>query len=143
LAVVRRSRLAGAWATPGKEAAVLLVDTTGELRAWFALADSVIMGKSFLGEGGQNPVEPILAGRPVVTGPHMQNFAALTARLVEVGGMCQVQDMAELEVTLRQWVSDADVRRKLARAGQQALRSHAGATQRTVDKLLEITGNRA
>ena len=50
---------------------VLILDTTGELRDWYACADVVFIGKSLCGSGGQNPVEPVLSGRPVVFGPHM------------------------------------------------------------------------
>lgn len=115
---------------------VLLVDTTGELRAWYGLADMVVVGKSFEGRGGQNPVEPILAGRPVVVGPHMENFAGLTARLVNAGGMAQVADWTSLFDLLDQWVRDPASARQLVDRGQKVLAEHAGATDRTVDKML-------
>src|SRR4029077_3943203 len=51
---------------------ILLVNTTGELRDWYSTATVVVVGKSFYGVGGQNPVEPILAGKPVMVGPHME-----------------------------------------------------------------------
>ena len=60
----------------------LLVNTTGELRAWYHLASVVVIGKSFLGKGGQNPVEPIMAGKAVITGPHMENFKAVMNQLL-------------------------------------------------------------
>ena len=58
----------------------LLLDTTGELRNWYAVATVVFIGKSLTAHGGQNPVEPILAGKPVIFGPHMENFASLARR---------------------------------------------------------------
>ncbi len=59
---------------------VLVVNTTGELREWYHLATVVFIGKSLTAHGGQNPVEPVLAGQPVVYGPNMENFAAIVAR---------------------------------------------------------------
>ena len=59
----------------------LLLDTTGELRDWYGVATVVFIGKSLTATGGQNPVEPILAGKPVVFGPHMENFASLAQSL--------------------------------------------------------------
>ncbi|MFN2541980.1 MAG: 3-deoxy-D-manno-octulosonic acid transferase, partial [Chthoniobacterales bacterium] len=53
----------------------ILLDTTGELRNWYAIATVVFVGKSLLAHGGQNPAEVIVAGKPVVFGPHMENFA--------------------------------------------------------------------
>ncbi len=148
LPVVRRTRLSefaghDRREVMGEDPPVILVDTTGELRGWYALADTVIMGKSFLGRGGQNPVEPIMAGRPVVVGPHMENFAALTELLRRERGICQVSDLRELEAALREWLEDEGTAARLATAGRKALESHAGATDRTVDKLLEISGKTA
>ncbi|HET9857129.1 MAG TPA: glycosyltransferase N-terminal domain-containing protein, partial [Chthoniobacterales bacterium] len=53
----------------------LLIDSTGELRDWYGVATLAFIGKSLLARGGQNPAEAILAGKPVVFGPHMENFA--------------------------------------------------------------------
>ena len=70
----------------------LLVDTTGELRDWYSVATIVFMGKSLAAHGGQNPVEAIVANRPVIFGPHMENFAALARTLVAAGGALQPND---------------------------------------------------
>lgn len=120
------------------EPPVLLVDTTGELRTWYALADAVVMGKSFLAQGGQNPVEPIMAGCPVVAGPHMENFAALVALLNRVKGFCQVSDFKALEVLLATWIREPPLAVAVATAGRRALETHAGATERAIEKLLAI-----
>lgn len=117
---------------------ILLVDSTGELRAWYALAQSVIVGKSFLGEGGQNPVEPILTGRPVVVGPHMENFEALTLLLTAKGGIKQVESLEALSKVLEGWLERPEEAAELVQRGQEALETHAGATGRTVEKLLSF-----
>ena len=53
---------------------VILLDTIGELSAIYGAADIAVIGKSFIGTGGQNPLEPAYWGKPVVCGPHMENF---------------------------------------------------------------------
>ena len=60
----------------------VLLDTTGDLRRWYSIATVVFIGKSMTAHGGQNPVEPIMARRPVVFGPHMENFVTLAGTLV-------------------------------------------------------------
>src|SRR5437870_12136606 len=79
------------------DAHCVLLDTTGELRRWYGIATVVFIGKSLTAHGGQNPVEPILAGKPVVLGPHMENFATLARTLVSNQGAIQVADAGSLE----------------------------------------------
>jgi 3-deoxy-D-manno-octulosonic-acid transferase len=53
---------------------VLLLDSVGELSSVYGIADIALIGKSFLGVGGQNPLEPAYWGKPILCGPHMENF---------------------------------------------------------------------
>jgi 3-deoxy-D-manno-octulosonic-acid transferase len=53
---------------------IILLDTVGELSTIYGIADIAIIGKSFKGYGGQNPLEPAYWGKPIVCGPHMENF---------------------------------------------------------------------
>lgn len=114
----------------------LLVDTTGELRAWQHLATVVVVGKSFLATGGQNPAEAVMAGKPVIFGPHMENFAALVRILLSKEGAIQVQDFAELQERLLCLIQHPSKASRLALSGREALQAHEGATQRTVTMLL-------
>src|SRR5581483_11002364 len=82
------------------DADCIVLDTTGELQRWYTVATVVFMGKSLTAHGGQNPVEPIMAGKPVVFGPHMENFATLAKALVSQKGAIQVQDIDSLERTI-------------------------------------------
>ncbi|MBJ7258822.1 MAG: 3-deoxy-D-manno-octulosonic acid transferase [Chthoniobacterales bacterium] len=117
---------------------ILLIDTTGELPDWYACADVVFVGKSLAGHGGQNPVEAILAGRPAVFGPHMENFAALTAELLSAGGAIQVDDAEELGNVVVGLLADAQKRAGIAARGAAALDAHRGATARTADLLERV-----
>jgi 3-deoxy-D-manno-octulosonic-acid transferase len=115
---------------------ILLVDTTGELRAWQHLATIVVIGKSFLATGGQNPAEAAMARKPVVFGPHMENFEALVRILLSKSGAVRVGDFAELEATLARLLNDAEEARRIGLAGHDALQAHEGSTRRTAALLL-------
>jgi 3-deoxy-D-manno-octulosonic-acid transferase len=56
------------------DSGVILLDSVGELSAVYGAADIAIIGKSFIGFGGQNPLEPAFWGKAVICGPHMENF---------------------------------------------------------------------
>src|SRR6059058_6175501 len=95
------------------DADCILLDTTGELQRWYSIATVVFVGKSLTAHGGQNPVEPILAGKPVVFGPHMENFATLASMLVSKKGAVQVQDVNSLEQALGELQRDSKARQRL------------------------------
>ena len=119
---------------PAEPADVLLIDTTGELRDWTAHADLVIIGKSFLATGGQNPSEAILANKPVVFGPNMQNFEPLASRLVDVKGALRAHTQTELANAITQALNPATAS-MMTKQASMLLRTHEGATQRIVDLL--------
>lgn len=113
--------------------ACLLVDSTGELRDWTAHASAVIIGKSILGHGGQSPVDALLASVPVICGPHMENFAALIARLEGSDAILRAADPQELEHGLQRMLAGAAAEQ--AGRAREVLAQHAGATLRSVEML--------
>jgi 3-deoxy-D-manno-octulosonic-acid transferase len=118
----------------------LIIDTTGELRAWQCLATLVVVGKSFLAKGGQNPAEAVMAKKPVLFGPHMENFDALVDLLLARKGAIQVADVDALEQSLAALLADPAARDQLGEAGHAALQVHEGATEKTVARLLAHQG---
>ncbi len=123
--------------TPSREPIdCLLLDTTGELRFWFAVATVVFMGKSLTTIGGQNPVEPILAHKPVVFGPHMENFAALSRALLARKAAIQVDDASSLVAAITQLLRDPEARSQIVARAHEVLAPHEGATRRTAELVL-------
>jgi 3-deoxy-D-manno-octulosonic-acid transferase len=116
----------------------LLLDTTGELQRWYGIATVVFIGKSLTAHGGQNPVEPILAGKPVVFGPHMENFATLANMLVSKKGAVQVQDVNSLEQALAELLHDSEARQRLVQSAHEVLSEHQGATARAAALISEL-----
>jgi 3-deoxy-D-manno-octulosonic-acid transferase len=116
----------------------LLLDTTGELQRWYGIATVVFVGKSLTAHGGQNPVEAILAGKPVVFGPHMENFATLAKTLVSKNGAIQVQDVSSLESALAELLRDSKARQRLVLNAHEVLSEHRGATARAAALIHEL-----
>jgi 3-deoxy-D-manno-octulosonic-acid transferase len=116
----------------------LLIDTTGELRDWYGVATLVFIGKSLLASGGQNPAEAILAGKPVVFGPHMENFAALAKSLVEQSGAIQVNSPSELRRAITHLLANPDEREKIVENARRVLETHRGATVRTAQLVVDL-----
>jgi 3-deoxy-D-manno-octulosonic-acid transferase len=116
----------------------LLLDTTGELQCWYGIATVVFMGKSLTAHGGQNPVEPILAGKPVVFGPHMENFVTLANMLVSKKGAIQVQDVDSLERALAELLRDSEVCERLVQNAHEVLSEHHGATAHAAALIHEL-----
>lgn len=114
---------------------VLLIDTTGELRDWYHCADAVFIGKSLAGSGGQNPAEAIMAGRPVIFGPHMENFATLRDALLASEGAIEVRDARSLAAAADSLLSDPARRGELARRAMDALKPHQNAAARTAEMI--------
>jgi 3-deoxy-D-manno-octulosonic-acid transferase len=116
-------------AATGDRRHVFLIDSTGELGDWTAHADVVIIGKSFLSTGGQNPCEAIMAERPVIFGPHMENFQPLASRLIASGGCISASGPDELARAVSAAL-DPDNARSMTRHASALLAPHEGATQR-------------
>ena len=112
------------------DADCVLLDTTGELQRWYGIATVVFVGKSLTAHGGQNPVEAIFAGKPVLFGPHMENFATLARRLVSNNGAIQIADLDSLEGVVAELLRDADARKRLVQNARAILSEHQGATAR-------------
>jgi 3-deoxy-D-manno-octulosonic-acid transferase len=114
-----------------------LLDTIGELRDAYALADLVVVGRSFGGLFGSDMLEPIAMGKAVVVGPAVGDFAEIAAALLEGGGLVQCSREA-LPATLARLLGDPAERAALASRGGAVIRGRRGASQRHADLLVEL-----
>ncbi len=115
-----------------------ILNAMGELRHWYAAGTVVFVGKTLTAHGGQNPVEPIAAGRPVIFGPNMENFAVLARSLVQQGGAVQVANEAELRENVARLLRDEPARLRLVENARNVLRRHDGATLRTAELVTNL-----
>ena len=134
LAVTRRSE----GASPPSDHGIYLADTLGELGGLMTGAELVIMGGSFIPRGGQNVVEAARAGRAIITGPHMHNFADETARLAAAGALVQVDDTAGAVEQAHGLLADPERRTAMGMAAQAVLRTESDMAARYSQALLDI-----
>jgi 3-deoxy-D-manno-octulosonic-acid transferase len=138
---VRRSALSQPLSEP---AAVILVDTIGELSAVWGLAEVAFVGGSLDGKrGGQNMIEPAAYGAAVLFGPHVWNFKETAARLLEQKAAIQVTDEKMLENEIDRLLGDASARTTLGAFAQRFVLSQQGATERTIAALADLTHRNA
>ncbi|HEX6626163.1 MAG TPA: 3-deoxy-D-manno-octulosonic acid transferase [Pyrinomonadaceae bacterium] len=130
-------------------ACVILLDTIGELRAVYPLADIVFVGGSISRTGGHNVLEPAAAAKCVVTGPHTFNFTAVVNSFLERQALVQLPDLDEAEApgalarVLGDLLANEGERRRIGERARAALEENRGATARTVGLLSTLLEQRA
>lgn len=117
---------------------VLLVDTIGELRGWWGLADLAFVGGSLGNRGGQNMLEPCGYGAAVCFGPNTRNFRDIVAELLAANAARVVVDVQSLRTFIAEMLEHPDAALQMGKAAQQLIKSHQGAGQQTVDLLLGL-----
>ncbi len=132
---VRRSELGGydSAGEPLKEK-VLLLDSVGELSSVYAIADIAVIGKSLIGTGGQNPLEPAYWGKPILCGPHMENFPFMQ-EFYDAGAAFEVEP-ASLAQKIGELLADPDLAKAAGKKARRLYESKSGA----VTKAMEIIG---
>ena len=116
-------------------ARVLLLDTIGELSSLFAHADVVFMGGTLARRGGHNILEPAFFGKPVIVGPHMENFQAIADDFRVAGASVAIAGAAELAGAVERMLRDPGAVGERARECAAARR---GATERAVEEARAI-----
>ncbi len=111
---------------------VYLLDVMGELPRFYAAADIAFVGGSLLDYGGHNVLEPAALGTPVLTGPHVFNFAEICRLLAAGGALHMVADGAELVAAAARWLRDSNERDAVGRTGRDIVLRHRGATRTTL-----------
>lgn len=115
-------------------APVVVLDTIGELARAYRLATLVFVGGSFTTRGGQNILEPAAQGRPVLFGPHMENFKDSVQVLVGRGGI-QVKDPEHLRQIVAELLDKPETLRALGELAQGAVHQVSGASDRNVERM--------
>jgi len=118
-------------------APVVVLDSIGELARAYRLATLVFVGGSFTTRGGQNILEPAAQGRPVLFGPHMENFHDSVQVLVGRGGI-QVNDAEHLWRVMSDLLARPDSLASLGELARNAVRQVSGASDRNVEALARL-----
>jgi 3-deoxy-D-manno-octulosonic-acid transferase len=109
---------------------VFLGDTMGEMAFYYGACDVAVIGGSFAPLGGQNLIEALAVGAPVIVGPHMFNFSEATQLALQAGAAAQVADAAAAMHDAFVLLGDGARRKKMSEAGKALCAAHRGATER-------------
>lgn len=136
LRLQRRSQLdLSAAPTLNAQTQVLLGDSMGEMFAYYTSCDLAFIGGSLLPLGGQNLIEACALGKPVLMGPHMFNFAEISAQALAADAALQVTDAADLAQQAQVLLADRGRMQQIGASGAAFALQHQGATMRTIAAL--------
>jgi 3-deoxy-D-manno-octulosonic-acid transferase len=133
---VRRS---DAGSVRDKDAEVILLDSIGELRAAYPIAELVFVGGSLIKHGGQSIFEPAAAGRAIMTGPHTTNFAVAVDAFLEKEALIQLPQTARSAIVpnlvkaISELLTETERRRQLGENALGMMKNNAGAVERTLE----------
>jgi 3-deoxy-D-manno-octulosonic-acid transferase len=122
---------------------VVVIDTIGELATLYQLATVVFVGGSLVATGGHNVLEPAVYGKPIVFGPHMENFREIADTFAASGAAVRLDEPHELEEALVDLLGDPVRRARLGAAARALVEANRGAKDRTLrvlETLLEPEG---
>jgi 3-deoxy-D-manno-octulosonic-acid transferase len=138
------SSLAPAPQSEAQMADAILLDSMGELSALYRFASVVFVGGSLVPKGGHNILEPALYARPIIVGPHMENFREIAdqfrqrAALLQLRGASDQELIAELRAALTGLLTDAEQADRLGENARSVVNDNRGATARTVAALARL-----
>ena len=112
---------------------VVVLDSIGELPFLLPIATVVFVGGSIVARGGHNILEPAVHGKPVVFGPHMENFSEIAAEFVRHQAAIQLASGAELPEVVVRLFGDPVERARLGAAARALIDANRGAKDRTLD----------
>ena len=117
---------------------VVVLDTIGELAQLFQVATVVFVGGSLVDAGGHNILEPAVFGKPIVFGPHMQNFAEIAQAFLDNHAGVQVKNGRELETVLLELLDDPVRRAGLGAAARALVEANRGARGKSLNAIAEL-----
>lgn len=134
---IRRTKL-GERAEKDQTPPILLVDTVGELGAWWGTARIAFVGGSMGPRGGQNMIEPAAYGAAVSFGPNTKNFRDISTMMIQANAAEVVADQAEMTAFVRHALADPSWAESLGGRAKKLVVSQQGATAQTVGYLEKL-----
>ena len=112
---------------------VLVLDTMGELVGFYGIADIAFVGGSFVDAGGHNPLEPAVFAKPVLFGPHMEDFADIVDEMVSEKAAVQLVGPDELYPQIVEYLQYPEKMKQSGQAAQSFVLARQGVTKRHID----------
>ncbi|WP_417271589.1 3-deoxy-D-manno-octulosonic acid transferase [Celeribacter sp.] len=135
LTVAQRSSFGADAGATLPQVQVLVGDSTGEMNAYYPLADLVFVGASLVDHGGHNIVEPMALGRPVVMGPSTYGIDFVAEPAARVGAFESLPDAAALEARIAALLADPSALAQMGAAAEAFMANQTGASDRTFSGL--------
>jgi len=117
---------------------VVVLDTIGELATVYQIATVVFVGGSLVATGGHNVLEPAVFGKPIVFGPHMENFAEIADAFVSNAAGVQLAGEEQIDETFVSLISDPVRRARLGAAARALVEANRGAKEKSVTVLADL-----
>lgn len=114
---------------------VLLVDQMGELMFWYSHAALCFVGGTLARVGGHNPLEPLVAGKPILFGPHTHNAPQVFDEIEQTGAGLRVHDTDDLVRATEAWLTQPESLQASVQAAKALLLRNQGASKRTLEVL--------
>jgi len=137
-ACVRYSTLKADNSTAPQKTPVILGDTMGDLKKFYAIAAVVFVGRSLVPMGGSDMMEPAGLGKCTLFGPHTFNFRQTVEVLLKGNGALEVADAGALYESTLKCLTDAAFAARIADAGHKIIRHNQGATEKTVSAVTAL-----
>ena len=115
---------------------IIVVDTMGDLIGIYEKSRVAFVGGSLAPYGGQNILEPLFFGTPVIFGPYMENFRDIADIVLENKAGVMVDNGNDLSMTMKNIMSDASLQQEMGRAGRRIIQKQQDVMKKTVDIIL-------
>lgn len=136
--LIRYSRIKTGEKTAENQDAVILGDTMGDLRKFYSLATVVFVGRSLVPMGGSDMMESAAMGKCTIFGPHTFNFRETVKSLLQAQGAIEVKDGDKLFEIIRKCLNEPQFAQQIALRGQQVIKQNQGATEKTIDAIINL-----
>lgn len=117
---------------------IYLGDTMGEMLIFYGAADVAFVGGSLIPRGGHNMLEPAALNKPILTGPHLFNFAEISELFVKADALIKVQDSESLAEQLMRFAEDPASRLAMGERAKKVMQANQGALQKQLDAIVAI-----
>jgi 3-deoxy-D-manno-octulosonic-acid transferase len=130
-------------ATDSRAADIVLLDSIGELQSVYAFASVVFVGGSLVSRGGHNVIEPAACAKPIIVGPHTENFKQIVDDFVKADAIVQLNTAGDVSAStlaseLARLLSDREAAARIGARAYNLLASRRGAVECTVAAIKEI-----
>lgn len=120
---------------------VVLLDSIGELNSLFRFADVVFLGGTLASRGGHNLLEPAFFARPVVSGPHFENFPDIAEEFRRAVALVEIRSPEELAGAIARLIDNPAERARLGERSRQLAEARRGATERVLEEVRRLSAD--